>query len=73
MAAECGCGAGALHPRGELGGAWLIIEGYVLDPIQILLGVTYQDDYEFPGAHRLELYLFVFALCFVWGIHKDGE
>ncbi len=51
----------------------MLIEGYVLDPIQILLGVTYQDDYEFPGAHRLELYLFVFALCFVWGIHKDGE
>ncbi len=48
----------------------MLIEGYILDPFQLLLGVTYQDDYEYPDAHRLELFLFIFALCFVWGIQR---
>ena len=51
----------------------MFIEGYILDPIQVMLGFSYRDDEEFPDAHRLEIFLFVFVLCFVWGVRKDGE
>jgi hypothetical protein len=51
----------------------VLIEGYILDPFQLLLGISYQDDDTFPGASRLELYLFIFVFCVVWGIRRRED
>lgn len=50
----------------------MFCEGYFLNPGIMLLGLTIQDDYEYQGATRLEIFLLFFAFCIVWGVEgKD--
>ena len=49
----------------------MFCEGYVLNPGTLLLGVTIQDDYEYPEGTRMEIFLLFFAFCIVWGVGCD--
>ena len=51
----------------------MFIEWYTLEPWHVLFGATYQDDYVHQGAKRVEVYLGIVMLCFVWGVREPGD